>query len=55
MLVWPSVKAKILKCLYNPGYSITQISHRPFLSWQTWDLLRVMYYGFKDFCVDFLN
>lgn len=37
------------------GYLITQTSNRSFLSWQTWDLLRVMYYGFKGFCEDFLT
>lgn len=36
------------------GYSITETTSRPFLSWQTWDLLRVMVYGFKGFCEDFL-
>ena len=37
------------------GYCITETACRPFLSWQTWDLLRVMYYGFREFCTDFLN
>ena len=37
------------------GYTITQTTNRPFLSWQTWDLLRVMYFGFKGFCEDFLS
>ena len=40
---------------YYTGYSITKTADRPFLSWQTWDLLHVMYYGFKQFCVDFLD
>lgn len=42
-------------CTNNTGYSITETSQRPFLSWQTWDLLRVMFFGFKDFCADFLE
>ncbi len=37
------------------GYSITETASRPFLSWQTWDLLRVMVYGFRGFCEDFLR
>ena len=37
------------------GYSITETASRPFLSWQTWDLLRVMVYGFQGFCEDFLH
>ena len=48
------------KCLYmyiylHPGYTITTTTWRPFLSWQTWDLLRVMYYGFQGFCAEFLQ
>ena len=41
--------------LFIIGYTITKTSSRPFLSWQTWDLLRLMYYGFKGFCEDFLT
>ena len=26
-----------------------------FLAWQTWDLLRIMHYGFLGFCSDFLE
>ena len=26
-----------------------------FLSWQTWDLQRIVYYGFTGFCEDFLT
>lgn len=37
----------------NVGYSITETSSRPFLSWQTWDLLRLMVYGYRGFCEDF--
>lgn len=37
------------------GYKITTTTQRPFLSWQTWDLLRVMYYGFRGFCSEFLQ
>ena len=36
------------------GYSITETTQRPFLAWQTWDLLRIMYYGFRDFSESFL-
>ena len=39
----------------STGYSITETKERSFLSWQTWDLLRVMYYGFRGFCHDFLS
>ncbi len=41
--------------LYSSGYTITQTNERPFLSWQTWDLLRVMYYGFRQFSEEFLT
>lgn len=41
--------------LLHIGYSITETTSRPFLSWQTWDLLRVMVYGFRGFCEDFLR
>ena len=37
------------------GYTITTTTGRPFLSWHTWDLLRVMYYGFRGFCEEFLR
>ena len=40
---------------FYTGYSITQTNERPFLSWQTWDLLRIMYYGFKDFAATFCH
>lgn len=42
----------LILCL---GYKITTTTRRPFLSWQTWDLLRVMYYGFRGFCSEFLQ
>ena len=35
------------------GYSFSQTSDRMFLSWQTWDLLRFMHYGFVGFCEEF--
>ena len=28
---------------------------RKFLPWQTWDLMKIMYYGFKDFTTLFLQ
>ena len=37
------------------GYKITTTSEKEFLSWQTWDLLRLMYYGFKNLCADFVS
>ena len=36
-------------------YSFTTKSQRKFLSWQTWDLLRIMVYGFLGFCENFLS
>ena len=36
---------------FNP----TNSTERRFIAWQTWDLLRVMYYGFTEFCEDFLR
>lgn len=35
------------------GYSITE--EVLFLAWKTWDLLRIMYYGFKEFVEYFLE
>lgn len=35
------------------GYKITMKSGKLFLSWQTWDLLKLMFYGFKSLCEDF--
>ena len=37
----------------NVGYSLSQTSDCMFLSWQTWDLLRFMHYGFVGFCEEF--
>ena len=37
------------------GYKITTTSENEFLSWQNWDLLRLMYYGFKNLCADFVS
>ena len=37
------------------GYKITTTSRKEFLSWQTWDLLRLMYYGFMNLCADFTS
>ena len=34
---------------------MTTTSGREFISWQTWDLLRLMVYGFKNFALDFLE
>lgn len=40
---------------YFTGYNISQQSGRKFMAWQTWDLLRLMYFGFRQFCCDFLS
>ena len=37
------------------GYRITEQLSRQFLAWQTWDLLRIMYYDFKRFVMEFLS
>ncbi len=37
------------------GYEVTSTSERPFVSWQTWDLLKIMVYGFSGFCKNFLE
>ena len=36
---------------YNPGDSQQKL----FLAWQTWDLLRIMVFGFSKFCDDFFE
>lgn len=40
------------RLLLHTDYSITSTSDHPFLSWQTWDLMKIMYYGFTVFCMD---
>ena len=37
------------------GYHVTKTTDREFLSWQTWDLLRITVFGFKDFTASFLQ
>lgn len=39
----------------NPDYKAGSSTQRDFLSWQTWDLQRVMLYGFKEFAEDFFQ
>ena len=39
----------------DPGFSPTVVSQKKFISWQTWDLLRLDCYGFASFCLDFLK
>ncbi len=41
--------------LEGPGFNPTNSLERRFISWQTWDLLRVCVYGFQSFCSDFLQ
>ena len=50
--------ASLLLCtcaLFFTDYSITQTNESPFLSWQTWDLLRIMYHEFRDFAATFCH
>ena len=35
------------------GYKITEQTGKLFLSWQTWDLMKLMFYGFKGMVEDF--
>ena len=37
------------------GYNVADPKGRKFLSWQTWDLLRITWFGYKEFCQDFLE
>ena len=37
----------------HPHFLPTSPKTKEFLSWQTWDLLRLMRFGFVDFCKDF--
>ena len=41
----------IISCL---GYRITEQSGKQFLAWQTWDLMWLMFYGFKNFGKEFI-
>lgn len=48
-------------CMHNvsyylyAGYNPTDNREKLFLAWQTWDLLRIMWYGFKQFCESFTS
>ncbi len=37
------------------GYNAKDSKQKCFLSWQTWDLQRMLVYGFKELCADFIN
>ena len=37
----------------NPGFKAGSSTQKCFLAWQTWDLQRIMIYGFKQFAEDF--
>lgn len=39
----------------NPDYMFNDPKQTKFLSWQTWDLLRIMVFGFINLCNDFLS
>ena len=46
----------ITELLSQPeGYQATASTQRKILAWQTWDLQRVMIYGFRDLCQDFFG
>lgn len=36
-------------------YKVTNPKGKKFISWQTWDLLRITWYGYKEFCKDFIQ
>ncbi len=50
-----STNHSIIFLYFIIGYDFAVKRDRMFLSWQTWDLLRIMYYGFIGFCEDFLR
>ena len=37
------------------GYNACDPEAKKFLSWQTWDLLRITWYGYREFCKSFLQ
>ena len=41
--------------LADQEFNPTNPMEKVFLAWQTWDLLRLMFYGFTQFCDDFLT
>lgn len=45
----------IFSKIFTVGYIITDSQAKKFLSWQTWDLLRITWYGYREFCKDFLQ
>ncbi len=48
-----ALKSIIMIEILPIGYSVTVKSGKKFISWQTWDLLKLMYYGFIQFCTNF--
>ena len=46
---------KINQCKFILGVNLTEKGQKSFLAWQTFDLLRLMYHGFTEFCDDFLR
>lgn len=38
-----------------PEFVPTNPNQKKFISWQTWDLLRIVYFGVRAFCVDYLS
>ena len=40
---------------FYSGFYNNYYTRKGFMSWQTWDLLRLMYYGFKNLCGDFTS
>ncbi len=39
----------------NEGYNAADSRQKSFLAWQTWDLQRVLVYGFKELCQEFFT
>ncbi|XP_065177045.1 uncharacterized protein LOC135806751 [Sycon ciliatum] len=41
--------------LLDPAFTASSPKQTSFLSWQTWDLLRIMCFGFVEFCEDYVT
>ena len=45
-----SLSLSLLSSLHESEYSVTDPTSNVFLSQQTWDLMGITWYGFKEFC-----
>lgn len=42
-------------CFVPTGYNVADPQRKKFIPWQTWDLIRITWYGYRGFCKDFVQ